>query len=213
MLSTFRLPRIRSFEGQGNKTDGVVHVSRLTLLLAAAFMQLAILASSAMADDSEGYKLLPGDQLQISVWREEILDRDLTILPDGNITFPLAGRIHVQGLTTPQVEGLLTDKLKEYLAEPVVTVSVTSVSGNRVYVVGKATDTGPFVMTTPTTIAQMLSVVGAFDRFAELDEIKILRGQGANAEYISFNYDDLVSGANAEKATMLLQAGDVIIIP
>ena len=92
-------------------------------------------------------------------------------------------------------------------------MSVTAVGGNRVYIVGKAAETGPFVMSTPTTISQILSVVGAFDRFAELDEIKILRGQGASAEYISFDYDDLVNGNNPEKATMLLQAGDVIIIP
>lgn len=188
-------------------------MSRLTLLLVAAFMQVVVLAASANADDTDGYKLLPGDQLQISVWREEILDRELTILPDGNITFPLAGRVHVQGLTTPQVEALLVEKLSDYLAEPVVTVSVSAVTGNRVFVVGKAAGTGPFIMSAPTTISQILSVVGAFDRFAELDEIKVLRGQGATAEYISFDYDDLVDGKNAEKATMLLQPGDVIIIP
>lgn len=188
-------------------------MSRLFLLLAAVFISAATVATSASADDADGYKLLPGDQLQISVWREEILDRELTILPDGNITFPLAGRIHVQGLTTPQVETQLREKLSEYLAEPVVTVSVSAVTGNRVFVVGKATATGPFVLTSPTTISQILSAVGAFDRFAELDEIKILRGQGASAEYISFDYDDLVNGMNAEKATMLLQPGDVIIIP
>lgn len=188
-------------------------MSRLTLLLTAAFLQLAVLTSSAMADDSDGYKLSPGDALQISVWREEILDRDLTVLPDGNITFPLAGRIHVQGLTTPQVEAILTEKLQDYLAEPVVTVSVIGVDGSRIFVLGKAANAGTFVLRTPMTISQVLSIAGPFDRFAELDEIKVLRGQGDSAEYISFSYDDLVNGSNAAKATMLLQAGDVIIIP
>ena len=188
-------------------------MSKLTLLALSAVFALVLSSKSVLADDADGYKLLPGDSLQVSVWREEILDRELQVLPDGNITFPLAGRIQVKGLTTPQVEKMLSERLGEYLTEPVVTVSVTAVGGNRVYIVGKAAETGPFVMSTPTTISQILSVVGAFDRFAELDEIKILRGQGASAEYISFDYDDLVNGNNPEKATMLLQACDVIIIP
>lgn len=188
-------------------------MSKLPFIVLSAVFALVLTAKSVWADEADGYKLLPGDSLQISVWREEILDRELQVLPDGNITFPLAGRVQVEGLTTPQVEDVLSKKLAEYLAEPVVTVSVTAVGGNRVFIVGKAQNTGPVVMTAPTTISQLLSLVGAFDRFAELDEIKVLRGQGESAQYISFSYDDLVGGRNADGATMLLQAGDVIIIP
>jgi len=188
-------------------------VSRLSILVLSAVLAVVALAKPGLADDADGYKLQPGDQLQISVWREEILDRDLSVLPDGNITFPLAGRIHVEGLTTPQVEKILHEKLVEYLAEPVVTVSVIGVDGNKVFITGKVQNTGSVVLRAPTTISQLLAVVGAFDRFAETDEIKILRGMGESAEYISFSYEDLTSGRNAEKATMLLVSGDVIIIP
>lgn len=188
-------------------------MSRLSLLVLSAFLVVTVMAGPALADDADGYKLQPGDELQVSVWREEILDRELSVLPDGNITFPLAGRIKVEGLTTPQVEKILAERLGEYLAEPVVTVSVSSVEGNRVFITGKVENTGPFVMRAPTTISQLLSVVGAFDRFAEKDEIKILRGKGEAAAYISFSYEDLTSGKNARKATMILLPGDVIIIP
>ncbi|WP_161973998.1 polysaccharide biosynthesis/export family protein [Hwanghaeella grinnelliae] len=190
-------------------------MSRVSVLFAAMATVMVLFSTQVRAEDADatGYKLLPGDLLSVSVWREEILDRELSVLPDGNITFPLAGRVNVAGLTTPQVEKVLSERLGQYLAEPVVTVSVSAVSGNKVYVVGKVTQPGAYIMTTPTTISQILSVVGAFDRFAELDEIKVLRGAGENAEYISFSYDDLVDGSNAKKATMLLEAGDVVIIP
>lgn len=198
---------------QADKVDGVKDVRATIFLFSAVFTLLVSWTGFALAEDSDGYKLLPGDLLQISVWREEILDRELSVLPDGNITFPLAGRILVAGMTTPQVEKLLTEKLGEFLADPVVTVSISNVSGNQVFITGKVENTGPFVMRSPTTISQVLSLVGAFDRFAETDEIKVLRGQGASAEYIPFSYEDLTGGRNAEKATMLLQPGDVIIIP
>jgi len=183
----------------------------LACLLVAPFL-FASLSLPAAADDSV-YRLKPGDTVAVSVWREEVLDRELTVLPDGSITFPLAGRIEVEGLSTPEVEKLVSEALAEYLAEPVVTVGVLAVGGNRVYLVGKIANPGPVILSAPTTIAQILSVIGAFDRFADEDEIKILRGIGENATYIHFDYDDLIDGENPQGASMLLQAGDVIIVP
>ncbi len=183
----------------------------LACLLVAAFLCTSFPPPAAAADDA--YRLKPGDTLAISVWREEVLDRELTVLPDGSITFPLAGRIEVEGLSTPEVEKLVGDALAEYLAEPVVTVGVLAVGGNRVYLVGKIANPGPVVLAGPTTIAQILSVIGAFDRFADEDEIKILRGTGENARYIHFDYDDLIDGENPQGASMLLEAGDVIVVP
>lgn len=180
------------------------------LLVSPIFMGL--FASAGYAAD-HAYKLKPGDSVAVSVWREEELDRELTVLPDGSLTFPLAGRIEVEGLSSPEVEKILVDALAEYLAEPVVTVSITSVGGNRVFLVGKIANPGPIILSGPTTIAQVLSAIGAFDRFADEDEIKILRGIGKDARYIHFDYDDLIDGENAEGASMLLEAGDVIVVP
>jgi len=163
------------------------------------------------ADDA--YKLLPGDRLQISVWREDVLDREVTVLPDGSITFPLVGRTVVQGKSTPEVEQAIVEKLETYLAEPVVTVTVSQAAGYRVYLVGQVENPGPVVLDGPTTISQILSLAGGFGRFAELNDIRVLRGLGETAEYLSFDYDKLISGEDAMSATMLLEPGDVIIVP
>ena len=186
-------------------------IRAFALVLVASFALAGQSTDSAAADGA--YLLKPGDTLAISVWREEVLDRELIVLPDGSITFPLAGRIEVKGISTPEVEKLVADALAEYLAEPVVTVSVLETGGNRVYLVGKIANPGPVVLSGPTTISQVLSVIGAFDRFADEDEIKILRGIGKDARYIHFDYDDLIDGENPEMASMLLEAGDVIIVP
>lgn len=193
---------------------GGVRIVRLTILLPIFALVIGIMGPAhAQTSAEDGYMLQPGDTLQISVWREDLLNLEVTVLPDGNITFPLAGRIMVKGLTTPLVESAVAERLADYLAEPVVTVVVSAVGGNRVYLLGKVNVPGPYVMDGPTTISQILSLAGGFDRFAELDEIKVLRGIGEAAEFFSFDYDDLTSGTNPQAATMLLQPGDVIIVP
>ena len=168
---------------------------------------------SVLAAEDDGYALNPGDQLQISVWREDTLSQAVVVLPDGNITFPLAGRLKVAGFTSLQVENNLIEKLSKFIADPVVTVQVVAVGGNRIYVIGKVNQPGTYVMDAPTTISQVLSLAGGLARFAEEEDIKILRGKGESAQYISFNYNDLVSGKNGVGVTFLLKAGDVVIVP
>ncbi len=182
------------------------------LLSLGLLLFLAQFSHQASAAD-DAYKLLPGDRLQISVWREDVLDREVVVLPDGSITFPLVGRTVVQGKSTPEVEQVIVEKLATYLAEPVVTVTVAQAAGYRVYLVGQVATPGPVVLDGPTTISQILSLAGGFGRFADLNEIRILRGIGEEAQYFSFDYDKLLAGENAVEATMLLEPGDVIIVP
>lgn len=187
-------------------------IARPWVIMAAA---LAFAATSAHAGegDDQGYTLHPGDEIHISVWREDTLNQTVVVLPDGNITFPLAGRIKVAGLTSIQVENQLEEKLGTFFADPEITVSIVGVQGNLVYVLGKVNRPGTYVLSGPTNISQILSVAGGLVKFARQDEIKILRGQGDEATYIPFNYDDLLFGKNGAEATIMLEAGDVIVIP
>ncbi len=164
------------------------------------------------AESNETYKLNAGDILEVSVWGEESLKKEVKVLPDGSITFPLAGRVEVGNATTPEVEKRITEKLKTYLPDPQVTVVISSIDGNRVYVIGKVLKPGPILLGSPLTVMQALSQAGGLDKFADTDELKILRKTGNVQNIISVNYDQLIEGKNLE-SNILLQNGDTILVP
>ena len=164
------------------------------------------------AESNDMYKLHEGDVLEISVWGEESLKKEVRVLPDGSITFPLAGRVEVGNATTPEVEKRLTEKLKTYLPDPQVTVVISSIEGNRVYVIGKVLKPGPILLGSPLTVLQALSHAGGLDKFADTDELKILRQTDNGQNVISINYDKLIEGENLE-SNIILQTGDTILVP
>ena len=137
-------------------------------LLLLAFCALAIWSGSACADEqTETYLLSPGDSVLISVWREENLHLEVRVLPDGSITFPLAGRVEVAGLDSTTAAQNIAAKLEQYLPDPSVSVVITSTAGNLVYVLGKVAKPGPLVMAGPTSVLQALSMSGGLDKFAD----------------------------------------------
>lgn len=164
--------------------------------------------SFLQAEDVEHYKIRQSDVLSVSVWGDEALAKVIRVLPDGSISFPLAGYIPVAGLSSSEIEMSVTTKLKKYLPDPEVTVIVQSTDGNKAYILGKVNKPGVISLQGPMTILQALSTSGGFDRFADLDEIKILRGK----EVLEVNYTDLIRGKNL-KSNYSLQADDTILVP
>lgn len=164
------------------------------------------------ADTPDIYHLHQGDKVLISVWREETLQREVVVLPDGSITFPLIGRVVVAGLDTPEVERRLTTKLKEYLPDPVVTVTIASTDGNRAYVMGKVIHPGSLIISGPTTVLQAISIVGGFDKFADEGDIKVIRAKPDGQEIFPVHYKDIISGSDMS-TNIQLKAGDTIVVP
>lgn len=174
---------------------------------------LAMTAFSAMAQGPAPYTLRHGDTVMVSVWRDEALRMEVRVLPDGSITFPLAGRVEVAGLNTTQAEGRIAEKLKKFIPEAVVTVAITGIQGSNVYVVGKVANPGPVPLSSPNlTVLQVLSQVGGLDRFADGNAIRVLRSKAGNTEVLSVRYNDLVKGSQLE-TNVVLQPGDTIVVP
>ena len=161
---------------------------------------------------ADTYKLKEGDSLQISVWGEDTLQKEVKVLPDGSISFPLAGRVEVVDATTAEVEKRLTEKLKTYLPDPQVTVVVSNVEGNRVYVLGKVVKPGSVLMTGPMTALQALSLAGGMDKFADLTGIKVLRNSPKGQVVMPVDYQALIRGQNLS-TNVLLKEGDTILVP
>lgn len=158
------------------------------------------------------YLLGPGDVIEISVWKEEDMKREVMVRPDGGITFPLAGDVRAGGRTVDQLNDELTRILGEYLSEPVVHVAVIKV-GQTIYVIGNVTKPGEFPMVTPIDVMQALALAGGLTPFADSGNIKIIRRDSRNrVTTLSFDYDDVSDGEELEQ-NVLLRRGDVVVVP
>lgn len=182
-------------------------------LLFSLFAGALLAATHVVAAEPDGaYAISAGDVLQVSVWGEDTLQKEVRVLPDGSISFPLAGRVEVANVSTPEVEKRIGEKLKAFLPDPQVTVIVGGIEGNRAYVIGKVLRPGPISLTAPLTILQALSLAGGLDRFADSDSIKILRKNSKGQTTISVNYDTLIKGQDLG-SNVLLNTGDTILVP
>lgn len=174
---------------------------------------LAVLPSvSSAVEKTDAYSLNPGDGLTISVWGEDKLKQDVRVLPDGSITFPLAGKIDVEGLDSTAVEAKIAAKLEKFIPDPQVSVVITSTAGNVVYVQGKVLKPGTVPMSGTTTVLQALSLSGGLDKFADKGEIKVVRVTGTKQQILPVNYGKLMSGEDMS-TNILLKAGDTLVVP
>jgi polysaccharide export outer membrane protein len=159
---------------------------------------------------SDSYKVGVADSLFISVWKEPDLSGAVVVRPDGIITVPVVGDLHVSGLTTPQVQDLLTEKLKDVVAEPQVTVIVREIRSRRAYLVGKVGRPGAVQLTAPETVLQLLSDAGGPMQFAKPQKMYVLRTVGGTQKRIPFNYKKVLAGSEPD---LSVEVGDVIVVP
>ncbi len=159
------------------------------------------------------YTVKPGDVLQISVWKEPDLQGPVLVRPDGQFSFPLAGQMDARGKSVQELQQMVTDKLRKYISDPVVTVSVQEIKGNKVYVIGQVNKPGDFVVNPRVDVMQALSMAGGTTPFAALGDIMILRRTDAGQQQaLPFRYTDVVRGRNLDQ-NITLQAGDVVVVP
>ena len=182
----------------------------LAFLVAAGFT--TVLFAQNDADSNNRYTVLPGDKLKISVWKEPELQLDVLVRPDAAFSFPLAGDISTEGRSVVELQAELTERLSRYISSPVVTVSVTDVLGNKVYVIGQVNKPGEFVVNPRVDVMQALSMAGGLTPFAATNDIKILRRTGSRQIALSFKYNDVLKGKHLEQ-NIMLQSGDIVVVP
>lgn len=171
---------------------------------------LALPVSGAGAAE---YRLNPGDALHVSVWNEQAMERDLVILPDGTISYPLAGQMAAAGLTPKQLEAALVNKLERFYPTPTVTVAVTQTSGNLIYVIGEVRAAGQFPVSQQTDVLQALSLARGLTEFADTNSIKVIRRAASGEQQsLGFNYGAIQRGKDLS-SNIVLQSGDVVLVP
>ena len=172
---------------------------------------LIILSSNALAADKP-YYIGPGDVLEISVWKDPELSRNVVVPPDGVISFPLIDNIAATNLSVAELRKLVTQKLSAFIPDVTVTVMLIEINSLKAYVIGKVKSPGEFDINLESNVMQILSKAGGLTPFASDGNIKILRQKDAKIIQIPFDYGEVEKGKNLEQ-NILLQPGDVVVVP
>lgn len=179
----------------------------LTVLMGVGAVNAADVANAPI------YTVKAGDILAIAVWKEpDLTSNAVLVRPDGTFSFPLVGQVDARGKGVQELQNLVTDRLRKYIADPVVTVSVQEVRGNKVYVIGQVNKPGDFVVNPSVNVMQALSMAGGATAFASLNNIIILRRSSGGQVAVPFHYNDVIHGKELQQ-NLDLQAGDVVVVP
>jgi polysaccharide biosynthesis/export protein len=169
-------------------------------------------APTKAATSDPNYVIGGQDVLDISVWKETELTRTVPVRPDGKISLPLLNDVQAAGLTPTQLAEQLTESLKKFVTNPQVTVIVTQINSQRIYILGEVARAGAYPLLPDMTILQGLSSAGGFTQFANTKKIYMLRTENGKQTKYPFNYKEVLAGKSSEQ-NIVLRAGDTIVVP
>ena len=164
------------------------------------------------------YRINPGDELEISVWGDERLQRTVRVLPDGTFAFPLVGQISAIGRLPAELERIITTGLQPQYRGPVpqVTVSVRNPTGFQFTVVGKVRSPGTFTPGRYVNALEALGIAGGPTEFAELGNARIIRKSGQQIQTIRVRLSDILrgnTGSLTPNDLPQIQSGDTLVVP
>ena len=164
------------------------------------------------ATTDPAYIIGPEDVLDINVWKEPDMTRTVPVRPDGKISLPLINDVQAAGSTPQQLAATVTEKLRKFVQEPQVTVIVTAINSQRIFVVGEVMRAGAFPLIPGMTVLQALSSAGGFSTFADVKKIHVMRMVNGKQVELPFNYREVLKGDNQDQ-NIKLQPGDTVIVP
>jgi len=182
----------------------------LFLLLTIIFFLTNPLTINATEQDGI-FVIGPEDILEISVWKDPDLTKQLIVRPDGRISFPLIGEIEAGGQKVKWLQEHIMKRIREYIPDAMVTVMVAQINSMKIYVVGKVVRPGEYRIGRKINVMQTLALAGGLSPFADEDNILILRQDNKESKKLSFNYNKVKKGKEIEQ-NIWLKNGDVVVI-
>ena len=159
------------------------------------------------------YVIGPDDMLAIVVWRDKDVSTEVMVRPDGKISLPLLNDVQAAGLTPEQLRAAITTAAEKYMESPSVSVIVKAINSRKVFIMGQVNKPGPYVITTPTSVLQLIAIAGGLQEYADSKNIRVMRTDTAGkAESFRFNYKDVAAGKNLAQ-NITLKPGDTVIVP
>ena len=163
-------------------------------------------------DTPPGYVIGPDDVLSIVFWRDKDMSDDVAVRPDGKISLPLLNEMQAAGLTPEQLRVALTAAANKFVEDPAVTVVVKTINSRKVFITGMVAKPGPYSLTGPTTVLQLIATAGGVAEYAKSDRIMVMRTENGKTIGRRFNYKDVSQGRNLQQ-NLELKPGDTIVVP
>lgn len=158
------------------------------------------------------YIIGPGDLLNIEVWKDPVLTRQVVVLPDGKIAYPLIGEMAAGGKTVAQLKKEIEQKIARYVPEAFLTVEVRQLNSMHIYVLGRVQAPGRTTLNANINVLQALAIAGGPTPYANRSKIRIFRYEGEKTKVFSFDYDDVTAGKELH-TNIELKRGDVVYVP
>jgi polysaccharide export outer membrane protein len=159
-----------------------------------------------------GYVVGDSDILHVNVWKEPEVSQTVVVRTDGNISLPLINEVKVSGLTPLQIQDLVAERLKGFLNNPQVTVTVAEIRSKRAFITGEIARPGTYSLNAQTTVLQLIAQAGGFTPFAKKDSIVVLRTEEGKQMRLKFKYKEVVQGKKTEQ-NIALHPGDTVVVP
>jgi polysaccharide export outer membrane protein len=164
------------------------------------------------ANDS-AYVIGPNDELNVSVWEQPELSRAVPVRPDGMISLPLINDIQAAGRTPMQLMNALLEKYATLgVKSPLVTVTVTAIKSQFIYILGNVGHPGTFPLVPGMTVVQAIASSGGLTLFAKQTKIEIRRNENGQTVRLAFNYKEVMKGVHPEQ-DIVLKPNDTIFVP
>ncbi len=182
------------------------------LIFCALILPAAVAQEKAETPLDPLYVIQPNDLLEIFVWKEPDLTREVLVRPDGRVSFPLVQDLQAAGITPPELKKAVESRLSQFLTTPEVTIIVKAIQSYKIYVLGKVQTPGGISVPKAVTVLQALALAGGFADYAKEQEMKIIRSIGTENQVFDFNYRDVINNRNTAQ-NITLRSGDVVVVP
>lgn len=159
------------------------------------------------------YVIGTDDELTILFWRDKDMSSEAVVVrPDGKITLPLINDIQAAGLTPEQLRQRVNTEAARFLENPSASVFVKAINSRKVFITGEVTKPGPYPLTGPMTVLQLIATAGGLRDFAKRSEIVIMRSEGNKQLSFAFDYE-AISKRNKLDQNIMLKPGDTVLVP
>lgn len=159
-----------------------------------------------------GYVIGTDDVLSIVYWKDKDMSADAQVRPDGRIALPLINEVVAAGLTPEQLREKLTEESRKYMEDANITVVVRQINSRKTFITGEINKPGPYPLTAPTTVMQLIAMAGGLREYANSKKIIIMRTEHGRPISLPFNYKDVTSGKKLEQ-NVELKPGDTVVVP